>query len=176
MNSNKDRACAPRTRRTRTLSAVAALFALAFAAFGAGAGARGQTQTASTNAAAASVVGTWHATLPNGLRMATIAVVTEGEGFAGAFVGYDYDQASFDKPLEGTPKVKTRSGSLLIAPRLDGSTFTFRVQIRHPSPPPNRPPGYEVSGEIKLAGGDTAELRLSAPHKADPLVLKLTRE
>lgn len=38
------------------------------------------------------------------------------------------------------------------------------------------PPGYEVSGEVKLLGGDEAELRLPAPHKPEPLVLKLTRE
>jgi len=38
------------------------------------------------------------------------------------------------------------------------------------------PAGYEVAGEVRLAGGDAAELRLSAPHKPEPLVMKLTRE
>lgn len=178
MNSNLDRACAPRTRHTRTLPAAFFLPAFAFAALALGlfASARGEAQT-NADAPASSVVGTWRATAPNGLRVATVSIVQDGEGFAGAFVGYDYAQASFDKPLEGAPpKVTTRTGSLLIAPKLDGDTFTFRVLIRHPSPPPNAPPGFEISGEIKLRGGDTAELKLSAPHKGEPLALKLSRE
>jgi hypothetical protein len=180
MNSHRQGACASRTRRTRTLPA--AFFALAFAAFAFAAclftPARGGAQTMNARANPSTVVGAWHASAPNGLRVATLTIVPDGEGFAGAFVGYDYDRAlSFDKPLEGAPpKVSVRSGSLLIAPKLEGHTFTFRVQIRHPSPPPDRPAGYEISGEVKLNGGDTAELKLSAPHKADPLVLKLTRE
>lgn len=180
MNSKQDRARAACARRTRTLPAAFGAHALAAVVFAAClfAAAPVEAQTTNANANASTVVGTWHATAPNGLRVATLAIVPDGEGFAGAFVGYDYDRAtSFDKPLEGAPpKVSTRGGSLLIAPKLEGDTFTFRVLIRHPSPPPNRPPGYEISGEIKLAGGDAAELRLSAPHKGDPLVLKLTRE
>jgi len=34
----------------------------------------------------------------------------------------------------------------------------------------------EVLGEIKFLGGDEAELKLSAPHKAEPMILKLVRE
>ena len=179
MNSHQDRARARRARHTRTLPAGFGALTLAFAvAASLFAAARGGAQTANTNANASTVVGSWQATSPNGLRVATLAIVPDGGGFAGAFVGYDYDRAtSFDKPLEGAPpKVTTRTGSPLLAPKLDGDTFTFKVQIRHPSPPPNRPPGYEISGEIKLTGGDTAELKLSAPHKGEPLVLKLTRE
>jgi len=33
-----------------------------------------------------------------------------------------------------------------------------------------------VKGKLKLTGGDAGELRLRAPHKPEPLVLKLTRE
>lgn len=177
MNSNQDRACAPRTRHTRTLPAAFFLLALAFVAFGIFVESRGEAQTTNANVPASSVVGTWRAAAPNGLRVATISIVPDGEGFAGAFVGYDYERASFDKPLEkDPPKVTTRTGSLLIAPKLDGDTFTFRVIIRYPSPPPNAPPGFEISGEIKLRGGDTAELKLSAPHKGEPLALKLSRE
>lgn len=179
MNSNQDRARARSARRTRTLPAAFGALALTFAvAVCFFAAARGEAQTTNASANASTVVGSWHATSPNGLRVATLAIVPDGEGFAGAFVGYDYDRVtSFDKPLEGAPpKVKTRTGSPLIAPKLEGDAFTFRVLIRHPSPPPDKPAGYEVSGEIKLTGGDTAELKLSAPHKAEPLVLKLTRE
>lgn len=179
MNSNQDQARAPRTRHTRTLPAAFSLLAFALAALAPGlfAQPRGGAQTTGANVPASSVVGTWQATAPNGLRVATVSIVPDGGGFAGAFVGYDYGRASFDKPLEGDPpKVTTRTGSLLIAPKLDGDTFTFRVLIRHPSPPPNAPPGFEISGEIKLRGGDTAELKLSAPHKGEPLALKLSRE
>lgn len=127
---------------------------------------------------AASIVGAWHATLPAGLRLATLTVVTDGEGFGGAFVGYDYaGKVDFQKPLEGPPpRVATRSGSMLTGARLEGDTFTFKVFIRHPSPPPGKPAGYEVTGEGKLTGGDAAELRLSAPHKPEPMILKLSRE
>ena len=179
MNSNQERSRARNARRTRTLPAAFGALTLTFAVAAClFAAARGEAQTTNTNANASTVVGSWRATSPNGLRVATLAIVPDGDGFAGAFVGYDYDRAiSFDKPLEGAPpKVKTRTGSPLSAPKLDGDTFTFKVLIRHPSPPPNKPAGYEVSGEIKLGGGDNAELRLSAPHKPDPLVLKLTRE
>ena len=65
---------------------------------------------------------------------------------------------------------------MLTDARLEGDTFAFKVFIRHPSPPPGKPAGYEVSGEVKLLGGDVAELRMSAPHKPEPMVLKLTRE
>jgi hypothetical protein len=129
-------------------------------------------------ASSSSVVGAWHATLPTGLRIATLTVVPDGEGFGGAFVGYDYDRKiDFGKPVEGPPpQVSTRTGSMLTGARLEGDTFFFKVFLRHPSPPPGKPAGYEVSGEVRLTGGDTAELRLSAPHKPGPMVLKLTRE
>jgi hypothetical protein len=139
-----------------------------------------RAQEASKPAAvgAASIVGAWHATLPTGLRIATLTVAPDGEGFGGAFVGYDYaGKVDFQKPLEGPPpRVSTRSGSMLTGAKLEGDTFTFKVFIRHPSPPPGKPAGYEVTGEVKLAGGDAAELRLSAPHKPEPMLLKLTRE
>jgi hypothetical protein len=127
---------------------------------------------------AASIVGAWHATLPTGLRLATLTVVPDGEGFGGAFVGYDYGgKVDFGKPLEGPPpQVSIRSGSMLTGATLEGDAFTFKVYLRHPSPPPGKPAGYEVTGEVKITGGDTAELRLSAPHKPEPMVLKLTRE
>jgi hypothetical protein len=134
--------------------------------------ARAQGGGAKAADAAVSLVGTWQATLPAGLRVATLTIVQNGEGFGGAFVGYDYDSTVGG----ATPKVSTRTGSMLTDARLEGDTFTFKVYIRHPSPPPGKPPGYEVSGEVKLLGGDAAELRLSAPHKPEPMVLKLTRE
>ena len=179
MNSNQDRARARGARRTRTLPAAFGALTLTIAfAVCLFASARGEAQTTNMKANPSTIVGSWRATSPNGLRVATLTIVPDGEGFAGAFVGYDYDRAvSFDKPLEGPPpKVTTRSGSPLFTPELVGDTFTFKVQIRHPSPPPNQPASHEVSGEIKLAGGDDAELRLSAPRKPEPLVLKLTRE
>lgn len=178
MTERKFAACARRAREAGGLSAFAALLLLAALACG---GVEARAQDGAKPAAAggaASVVGAWHATLPTGLRMATLTVVPDGEGFGGAFVGYDYaGKVDFQKPLEGPPPpVSIRSGSMLTATKLEGATFTFKVFLRHPSPPPGKPAGYEVSGEVRLTGGDTAELRLSAPHKPDPMVLKLTRE
>ena len=176
MRDSKLVACAPRAREAGGVSvAAAALLLLATLAL---AGAQSAARAQETGRPAPSIVGAWQATLPTGLRMATLTVVPDGEGFGGAFVGYDYERtADLQKPAEAAPpKVSTRSGSMLTGTRLAGDTFTFKVYIRHPSPPPGAPPGYEVSGEVKLLGGDAAELRLSAPHKPEPLVLKLTRE
>ena len=180
MTDKKFAACATRARVAGGAFASAALIMLA-ALVCAGAGGAARAQEGSKPAAsggAASIVGAWHATLPTGLRLATLTVVPDGEGFGGAFVGYDYQgKVDFQKPLEGPPPpVSIRSGSMLTGARLAGDTFTFKVYIRHPSPPPGKPAGYEVTGEVKLSGGDTAELRLSAPHKPEPMVLKLTRE
>jgi hypothetical protein len=180
MTDKRFAACATRAREAGGSSALAVLLTLAALAF-VGAPTRARAQGASKPAStggAASVVGAWHATLPTGLRVAALTVVADGDGFGGAFVGYDYERkVDFSKPVEGPPpRVSTRSGSLLKGARLEGDTFTFKVFIRHPSPPPGKPAGYEVSGEVRLTGGDTAELRLSAPHKPEPMVLKLTRE
>ena len=170
-------ACATRAREAGGVSALAVLFTLAALASAVPQRAA-RAQGAANTPAAASIVGAWHATLPTGLRIATLTVVPDGEGFGGAFVGYDYEgKVDFSKPVEGPPpRVSTRSGSMLTGARLEGDAFTFKVFIRHPSPPPGKPAGYEVSGEVRLTGGDAAELRLSAPHKPGPMVLKLTRE
>ncbi len=173
MTDSKLTACARRARRARGVSAAVTLAAMLLLTAGAARAQEGDRPAASS----ASPVGAWQATLPNGLRVATLTVVPDGEGFGGAFVGYDYDRKiDFSKPVEGRPQVSTRSGSMLTGARLEGDTFTFKLYLRHPSPPPGRPAGYEVSGEVRLTGGDTAELRLSAPHKPEPMVLRLTRE
>lgn len=174
MTDRKLTACATRARKARSVSVTIMLAALLLSA----AGSAFAQEGAKPAAGAAALTGTWHATLPTGLRMATLTIVPDGEGFGGAFVGYDYDRKmDFRKPVEGPPpQVSTRSGSMLTGARLEGDTFIFKVFLRHPSPPPGKPAGYEVSGEVKLTGGDTAELRLSAPHKPEPMVLKLTRE
>ena len=171
------RACARRARNTRSVSAVAAalLLLLALCAHGSQT-ARAQEGGAKASDAAVSLVGAWQATTRTGLRVATLTIVQNGEGFGGAFVGYDYDSTAGMPAGGASPKVSTRTGSMLTDARLEGDTFTFKVYIRHPSPPPGKPAGYEVSGEVKLLGGDTAELRLSVPHKPEPMVLKLTRE
>ena len=172
------RACARRARYARSVSAVAAvLLLLALCASGLWR-VRAQDGGAKPAGAAAPLVGVWQATIPTGLRVATLTIVPSGEGFGGAFVGYDYETTvGAGKPGEGgRPKVSIRTGSMLTDARLEGDTLTFKVYIRHPSPPQGMPPGYEVSGEVKLLGGDAAELRLSAPHKPEPMVLKLTRE
>jgi hypothetical protein len=171
MTDVETRACARRARITRSVSAVAAALIL-FALCAQGSRrARAQGGGAKASDAAVSLVGAWQATVPTGLRVATLTIVPSGEGFGGAFVGYDYDST-----VVAMPKVSIRTGSMLTDARLEGDTFTFKVYIRHPSPPPGKPAGYEVSGEVKLLGGDAAELRLSAPHKPEPMVLKLTRE
>lgn len=179
MTDVETRACARRARRTRSVSAVAtALLLLLALGPRVARPARAQDGGAKGTDAAASLVGAWQATIPTGLRMATLTIVRDGEGFGGAFVGYDYVSTVGAGKSDGgeRPKVSTRTGSMLTDARLEGDTFTFKVYIRHPSPPPGKPAGYEVSGEVRLLGGDAAELRLSAPHKPEPMVLKLTRE
>jgi hypothetical protein len=166
-------ACATRAREAGGSSAPARrlLLAALLCACAFGAARAQEASKPSASGGAASIVGAWHATLPTGLRMATLTVVPDGDGFGGAFVGYDYE-----RPSEASPRVSIRTGSLLTAARLEGNAFTFKFYLRHPSPPPGKPAGYEVTGEVRLTGGDTAELRLSAPHKPEPMLLKLTRE
>lgn len=178
MTDVETRACARSARKARGVSAASAALLLLLSLCAQGERtARAQAGGAKAADAAASLVGAWQATIPAqasmpaGLRVATLTIVQNGEGFGGAFVGYDYDSTK-----GATPKVSTRTGSMLTDARLEGDTFTFKVFIRHPSPPPGKPAGYEVSGEVKLLGGDDAELRMSAPHKPEPMVLKLTRE
>jgi hypothetical protein len=126
---------------------------------------------------ASSPVGAWQASLPNGVRAATLTFVPAAEGFAGTFVGYDYDRSvDPSRPSEGTPKVSMRSGAMLTDVKLEGDVLTFKMYLRHPSPPPGKPAGFDVSGEVRFSGEGEAELRLSAPHKPEPLVLKLTRD
>lgn len=172
MTDVETRACARRARNTRSVSAVAAALLILFALCAHGPRHASASAGGAKAADAAALVGVWQATLPTGLRMATLTIVQNGEGFGGAFVGYDYDSTVGP----ASPKVSTRTGSMLTDARLEGDTFKFKVYIRHPSPPPGKPAGYEVSCEVKLLGGDAAELRLSAPHKPEPMVLKLTRD
>jgi len=80
------------------------------------------------------------------------------------------------RPSEAPPKVSIRSGAVLTDVKLEGDVLTFKMYLRHPSPPPGKPAGVDVSGEVRFRGEGEAELRLSAPHKPEPLVLKLTRE
>lgn len=180
MTGSKLTACARRARVAGSVSAPIGLVVLAalLALCSSGAARAQEGAKPAPNGGAASVTGAWHATLPTGLRVATLAIVPDGEGFGGAFVGYDYDRKmDLRKPVEGPPpQVSIRSGSLLTGARLEGNTLTFKIYLRHPQPPPGKPAGYEVSGEVKFGGGDTAELRLSAPHKPEPMVLKLKRE
>ncbi|HWW76489.1 MAG TPA: hypothetical protein VNZ44_13915 [Pyrinomonadaceae bacterium] len=168
MTDSKLTACATRAREARSVSALIALFALLLLAAGAGFAQEGGKP-------APSPVGAWQATLPNGVRAATLSFVPTAEGFAGAFVGYDYDRDP-SKPSAEPPKVAMRSGAVLTDVKLDGDVLTFKMYLRHPSPPPGKPAGVDVSGEVRFTGGDAAELRISAPHKPEPLVLKLTRE
>lgn len=175
MTDRKLTACAQRARKARSVSAPMLLFALL--ALLTASGTRAQEGVKSAAVGASSPVGAWQASLPNGLRAATLTFVPTAEGFAGTFVGYDYDRSvDPSHPSEGTPKVSMRSGAVLTDVKLEGDVLTFKMYLRHPSPPPGKPAGFDVSGEIKLSGGDTAELRLSAPHKPEPMVLKLTRE
>ena len=170
MRLTNERACARRARGARTLLALVTL--VAAAVFVANAFARPRRA-----ADVSAVVGAWQATMPNGVRTATISIVPSGEGLAGTFVGYDYDRTiDPSRPPEGTPKVAIRSGAVLTDVKLEGDKLTFKMFLRHPSPPPDRPAGVNVSGEIVLQGGDAAELRLSAPQKPEPLVMKLTRD
>lgn len=166
-------------RRVRLAGRLLAVQILALAFGGVAAGALTGAQDAKPGAAgggAGSVVGLWHATLPNGLRTASLSIVPHGDGLAGTFVGYDYDRRiDFAKPIEGDPpKVTIRSGALLVDPRLDGNTLTFKMLLRPPGMPAGEK-GFEITGEMKVQGG-TGELKLSAPHKPEPLKLKLTRE
>ena len=179
MRARNNPACATRARNARTLFAAALLaVGLAAATVSLHAKAQDAAKPAASAGDTASVVGTWQATSPGGVRVGTLTIVPNGDGLAGAFVGYDYGQPmDLMKPLEGPPpKVAMRSGALLSDTKFDGATFTFKMYLRHPAPPPGKPPGFELSGEVKLQGGDAAELRLSAPHKPEPLIMKLTRE
>jgi hypothetical protein len=176
MRSSNNPACAPRARDAGTLLA-AALLIVGLAIVAASVTAKAQ-DAAKTAGDTASIVGTWQAVSQGGVRVGTLTIVQNGDGLAGAFVGYDYDKpVDLKKPVEGTPpKVAMRTGSLLSDVKLDGNQLTFKLYLRHPSPPPGKPAGFELSGEVKLQGGDAAELRLSAPHKPEPMIMKLTRD
>lgn len=190
MRSVTVRACAPRARDARFVPAASALAALVLALGGAHAqtpAAKGaqtdmkpqEVAKATTASADLAVwVGAWQARLPTGLVAGSLVFVPDGGRLAGAFVGYDYDRPQdMSHPAEGPPpKIAMRTGSLLRDLKLEGQTLTFKMTVAHPSPPPGRPASFEVTGEVKLQGGDTAELKLSAPVKPEPLVLLLTRE
>lgn len=190
MRSVRVRACAPRARDAKLLPAAFALAALVFALGGAHAQtlAAKEAQTdvkpqevakaAAAPADLAAWVGAWQASLPTGWVAGSLVFVPDGGRLAGAFVGYDYaGPIDMGKPAEGPPpKIAMRTGSLLRDLKLEGQTLTFKMNLTHPSPPPGRPASFEVTGEIRLQGGDTAELKLSAPVKPEPLVLRLTRE
>src|SRR3712207_3167953 len=125
MTDVETRACARRARRTRSVSAAAAALLLLLALCAQGARtARAQGGGAKAADAAVSLVGAWQATipaqaaLPAGLRVATLTIVQNGEGFGGAFVGYDYDRTT--GAGGGAPKVTTRTGSMLADARLEG--------------------------------------------------------
>ena len=176
-----ERACARRARNAGLRLACALAAALVFAI----SPARAQSATPkddakpATPAASEAFVGAWQAKTQNGLRVATLTLVSDGSGgYGGAFVGYEYDRPlDLDRPFEGPPpKVAMRWGSLLKDSRLEGQTLAFKITLRHPKPPPGMPASMDVNAEVRFAGGDTAELRLSHPRKPEPLVMKLTRE
>ena len=188
MRFEKHRACATRARDARLLPA-ASLLAFALALAGALARAPTKAKTHASNgpqegakpAAAAdlaSVVGAWQARLPAGLVAGSLVLVPDGERLGGAFVGYDYEgPLDLNKPAEGPPpKIAMRTGSVLHDVKLEGDRLTFKLNLRHPSPPPGAPAGFEVTCEVKFEGGGRAELKLSAPSKPEPLTLRLTRE
>lgn len=166
--------------RARGVSAVAALVVLTFAALAAdGPGVRQDDKPPQSNAPATdSYVGVWDALLPNGLRAGSLAVVPAAGGVAGAFVGYDYERPTDPStpPAGGTPKVSTRTGSALIAPKLDGGVLAFSMQLRMTSPPPGAPEYFDIRGEMRLNGDGTGELKLFSPRKPEPLTLRLTRD
>jgi hypothetical protein len=102
-------------------------------------------------------------------------IVRGGGGLVGTFMGYDYDRpvAGKDgKPIEGpAPKVTRRTGLLLVDPKFDGKTLTFRLQL------PARDGGTrEATGELTLSDADSAQMKLTMPGNRPPLVLKMTRE
>ena len=177
MTDRKLTACARRARKARSVSAAIAFSALVASLLLTAGATRAQEGGKAAAGGASSPVGAWQATLPNGMRAATLTFVPAAEGFAGTFVGYDYEKGiDTVRPSEAPPKVAMRTGAVLTDVKLEGDVLTFKMYLRHPSPPPGKPAGFDVSGEIKLLGGDAAELRLSAPHKPEPMVLKLTRE
>lgn len=179
MTDSRFKACAKRARGAGGVFAVTLLALLCLAASAAHvlAGARQEARKPAADGAA-SIVGVWQATLPNGVRAATVTIVPAAEGYAGTFVGYDYDRRIDPaRQTEGPPpKVALRTGAVLTDLRLDGRVLAFKMYLRHPQPPPGKAVGFDVSGEVRFLGEGAAELRLSAPQKAEPLVLKLTRE
>ncbi len=119
-------------------------------------------------------VGTWQGNIEGGPRAATLMIV-RGGGLVGTFMGYDYDRPVAGKDgklIEGpTPKVARRTGLLLIDPKFDGKTLTFRLQL------PARDGGTrEAMGELTLADADSAQMKLTMPGNRPPLVMKMTRE
>ncbi|HEV7860894.1 MAG TPA: hypothetical protein VGO91_19910 [Pyrinomonadaceae bacterium] len=125
--------------------------------------------------AADAVIGTWQGIIPGGPRAATIMIVRNGDGLAGTFMGYDYDRpvAGQDgKPLDGpTPKVTRRTGLMLIDPKFNGKTLSFKLKL------PSRDGGTrEADAEMTLADPDNAEMKVTMPGNRPPLVIKMTRE
>lgn len=185
MSLERERACAARARDAGFLP-TAAFAAVLLACAGAGAqtpsaGGAGTPAQAGAKPAAADfvpLVGAWQARLPTGLLAGMLVLVPEGERLGGAFVGYDYaGPLDMEKPVEGPPPaISMRTGSLVQDAKLEGDTLIFKMFLRHPSPPPGRPGGFEVTCAVKFQGGDKAELRLSAPQQPEPLLLRLTRE
>jgi hypothetical protein len=179
MAARNRRACAPRARDARlVLNAALFIIVLAFTLASATVKARNAAKQSADAGDFTSVVGTWQATAPGGVRVGTLTIVQNGDGLGGAFVGYDYSKPlDLSKPTNAPPpNVALRSSALLSDVKLDAGTLTFKMYLRHPSPPPGKPAGFELSGELKLQSVDEAELRLSASHKPEPMVLKLTRE
>lgn len=175
MTDRKLTACATRARKARGVSAATLVALLALLTAGASRAQEGGRAAAA--GASSSPVGAWHAAPPNGMKAATLTFVPTAEGFAGTFVGYDYDKGiDTSRPSEAPPKVAIRTGALLTDVKLEGDVLTFKMYLRHPSPPPGRPAGFDVSGEVRFRGEGQGELRLSAPHKPEPMVMKLTRE
>lgn len=161
--------------RGRRVSAALATVVIAAAALAASQ----EQKRADAPPASAAYVGVWHASAPNGLRVATLTVVpAAGGGVSGAFLGYDYDRpVDFEKPLEGEPRVARRSGSAFITPALDAGALSFAMQLRPVGPmPAGAPEFFDIRGEIRLTGEGAGELKLSSPRKPEPLTLKLTRE
>ena len=121
------------------------------------------------------IIGTWQGSIPGGPRAATIMVVRNGDALAGTFMGYDYDRpvAGQDgKAIDGpTPKVMRRTGLMLIDPKLNGKTLSFKLKL------PSREGGTrEANAEMTLAEADKAEMKVTMPGNRPPLVIQMTRE
>ncbi|GEM_PF-5370305 len=131
-----------------------------------------------TSKADDSFVGVWSATLPNGLRVATITVVQNGDSVTGTFVGYDYDRRiDPTKPIEGDkPKIVRRTTALFTDLSVKGNALTFKIQPKIAPKPDKEMPSFEMNGEIIIVSEGNADLKLQVAGKDKPMILKLTRE